>query len=779
MSLNPQAAGRAAARVAEHGGGGRPFAGLAAATSRIASLGRAGDADAARAVFDAMPRRDAVAWNAMLTAYARAGRPRAALELFPRAPAPDAFTVTAALAAAADLRCPAAGAQLHARLLRLGLRAPLPVGNALVAVYARCGRAEDAARAFREMRDRNALSWCSLLHAYVASGHMRLAHELFDEMPTRSSVAWNTLLMGYSRSGNASQCLILFNKMRVEGLACDDATFCILVDACTELPYPSGGFAIHKIIVQSGWNAITEVSNSLISLYTKFSLLDEAVRIFESMEVRTIVSWNSLIDAHMKLGHTDQAAALFQSIPETNVISWTTMIGGFARNGCPDEALALFVEMLTNGDIYPDDFTFGAVLHACATAASLTSGRMIHGSVFQSGFASYLYVANSLMDMYAKCGDVEGARNVFKGIFAKDLISWNTMLFGLAINGLANEALAVYDSMSSHHVCPDEVTFAGLLTACSHSGFLEQGKALFEAMVSVHGLEPKPEHLACVIDMYARSGNMLKAMEMLDHYSGPVRTHNSDIHEAMLSALSSEHLNVRAGRKVGNDMVASKPARDAGYVALSNLFCATGQWDEADRIRRAMAEQGVKKSPGCSWIEVMGVVKVFVSGVKDPAHAGSAGEGTRREVDAINFWKDPNAESCCICGEEAAGEKHTELTCPYNYLAPAAAYVPCRARAAAWREARSSPPGHRCFLRRFVRVNNLPGQCRPARLTELLARFGPLRMWHVAMDAPGACKGFAGVVFERREHAEKAIDELNCHDFDGRRLRVDWAYPSA
>lgn len=159
MSLSSQAAvrARAAARVADHGGG-RPFAGIAAATSRIASLGRAGDAAAARAVFNAMPGRDAVAWNAMLTAYARAGRPRDALTLFAHAPASDAFSLTAALAAAAALRWPYAGAQLHARLLRLGLRTPLPVGNALVAMYAKCTRADEAARAFREMQDRNALS---------------------------------------------------------------------------------------------------------------------------------------------------------------------------------------------------------------------------------------------------------------------------------------------------------------------------------------------------------------------------------------------------------------------------------------------------------------------------------------------------------------------------------------------------------------------------------------------------------------------------------------------
>uniref|UniRef100_A0A804MPY6 Pentatricopeptide repeat-containing protein n=1 Tax=Zea mays TaxID=4577 RepID=A0A804MPY6_MAIZE len=552
-------------------GGGTSAAGLVAATSRIASLGRAGDAASARAMFDAMPRRDAVAWNAMLTAYVRAGQPRDALTLFSRAPAPDAFSLTAALSAAAALRSPVAGAQLHARLIRAGLRALLPVGNTLVDMYAKCARADDAARAFGEMRERNALSWCSLLHAYVVSDHLMLAQELFDQMPNRNNVAWNTLLMGYSRSGNANQCLLLFNKMRAEGMACDGATLCILADACTELAHPSAGSAIHKVAVQSGWSAMAE------------------------------------------LGCVEKATSLFRRVPETNVISWTAMIGGLARNGCADEALALFIVMLAHEHIHPDDFTFGSVLHACATAASLASGRMVHCRAFRSGFAAYLYVANSLMDMYAKCGDVEGGTNVFGAIVNKDLVSWNTMLFGFAINGWANEALVVYDSMKSHEVCPDEVTFAGLLTACNHSGLLEHGESFFESMVSVHGIQPKPEHLSCILDMYARSGNITKAMEMLDLYSETIRAHNSDIREALLSACSLEHLNFRVARKAMEDMVATKSAGDVGYVMLSNLFCAAGQWNQAEQVRIAMAEHGIKKTPGCSWIEVQGAVKVFAS----------------------------------------------------------------------------------------------------------------------------------------------------------------------
>ncbi|KAL6845652.1 hypothetical protein ACP4OV_024475 [Aristida adscensionis] len=165
------------------------------------------------------------------------------------------------------------------------------------------------------------------------------------------------------------------------------------------------------------------------------------------------------------------------------------------------------------------------------------------------------------------------------------------------------------------------------------------------------------------------------------------------------------------------------------------------------------------------------------------ASTPEATAGRRGDLSAaatINFWKDPNAEpSCCICGEEEDGEEHGELACPYNYLAAAAAYVPCRARRAAWKEDGAAPSSRRKFLRRFVRVNNLPGTCRPVHLAGLLARFGPLRMWYVAMDTPELCKGFACAVFERREHAEKAIDALNCYSCGGRSLRVDWAYPSA
>ena len=162
--------------------------------------------------------------------------------------------------------------------------------------------------------------------------------------------------------------------------------------------------------------------------------------------------------------------------------------------------------------------------------------------------------------------------------------------------------------------------------ACSQPAAIlaswSKGEPFFESMVSVHGLKPTPEHLACILDMYARSGNIAKAIEMLEQYSDTVHTHSSDMHESLLSAYSSVHLDTRIGRKVGSSMVSTEPVRDTGYVVLSNLLCATGQWKEAEGVRRAMAEHGVKKSPGCSWIHVKGAAKVFASGGQelDPSH---------------------------------------------------------------------------------------------------------------------------------------------------------------
>ncbi|XP_072972030.1 pentatricopeptide repeat-containing protein At2g36980, mitochondrial [Typha angustifolia] len=590
--------------------------GIISATSRIVYLARSGLLSSARKLFDEMPERDTIAWNAMLTSYSHSGYSRDALSLFSRmrfcSERPDAFSFTAAIAASANIHDLGTGRMLHALLVHVGFQASLPVANSLVDMYAKCECPSDAALVFGEMEKRNDLSWCSLLYAYVNSGQFDSALKLFDEMSTRSTVAWNILIKGYAQIGDSELCLELFKEMWILGFEADDATYVIIMNACSELLEPYFGCMIHAILIQRGHNAVVEVNNALLSFYAEFGFRDDALRIFESMKARTQVSWNAMINANMKFGNVQEALSLLQRAPETNNISWTSMIAGFVRNGNGEEALALFVDM-TKNFIRPDDFTFGAVLHACAITAALRCGKMVHNCVIQSGFYSYVYVANGLVDMYAKCGDIQSSNKVFDNISRKDIVSWNSMLFGFALHGWATKALDLFKDMLSRKVEPDEVTFIGLLTACSHSGLLDQGKALFEMMELIHGVKPNADHVTCIIDMFARAGCLRDASKLLEKYSKMLGEGTNDLCESLLSACYVNK-NVSIGRKVGEELVTVEPQNEVGYVMLSNLYCASGQWKQAERVRRVMVEQGVKKSPGCSWIEVGNMIRVFVSG---------------------------------------------------------------------------------------------------------------------------------------------------------------------
>lgn len=485
-------------------------------------------------------------------------------------------------------------------------------------MYGKCSSPSDAAWAFEEMEERNKVSWCSLLYSHVICGQLDDAHQLFDAMPARNTISWNILIMGYARLGEGEHSISLFKKMQLLGVEGDATTFGSLMDAGSDLLDPRFGRMIHAFIYQRGWYAAVEVNNSVLSFYAKFGLRNDALKAFESMETRTLVSWNAMIDAHMKFGDVHGALRLFLKAPETNVVSWTAMISGFARNGYGEKAVSLFVEMKRKS-LAPDDFTFGAVLHACAMLAVLANGRMTHSCVICCGFNSHLYVGNGLVNMYIKCGDVEAGTRVFDGILKKDLVSWNAMIFGFALHGLATRAFEMYKDMLARGILPDKVTFLGLLMACSHAGLIKQGKHFLQIMESVHGIELDTDHITCIIDMLGRAGHLREASKLLGSCSRVVSDRISDACEALLGACAV-HGDWRIGKMLGEQLVSEEPQKEVGYVMLSNLYCVGGRWREAEKVRRVMMEQGVRKIPGCSWIEVRDVVMEFVSGSQSVNH---------------------------------------------------------------------------------------------------------------------------------------------------------------
>ncbi|XP_043708262.1 pentatricopeptide repeat-containing protein At2g36980, mitochondrial [Telopea speciosissima] len=595
--------------------------GLFRTTSTIVAVARSGRIVCARKLFDEMPHRDSIAWNAMLAGYSQSGHAQEALSLFSHMRVadmvPDHFSFTAVLSASADAGELLYGKKIHALVIGLGYQSYLPVCNSLIDMYGKCYSPGCAVQVFNAMNLRNEVSWCSALFVYVKAGRLGDAHELFDSMPTRGEFAWNIMIAGYAHYGEIELCLSLFKHMQRAACRPDLCTFTGLMNACAEVADLSYGIMVHGCIIKSGWSFAVEANNSVLSFYAKLSCLHDAVKAFASATTRTQVSWNAMIDAFMKVGDIDCALALFWQSPEKNIISWTAMISGYARNGHGEEAIVFFVDMMSNL-IKPDDFTFGAVLHACSNLAVLGCGRMVHGSAFRHGFHSLTYVGNGLVNMYTKCGDLQGSWQAFTEIINKDLVSWNAMLFGFGLHGKAFEAVKLYEEMVGSGLRPDKVTFIGLLMTCSHSGLIEQGLVFFESMVSVYGLAQEADHITCMVDMLGRAGYLKEARELVEEYSSTVSMKTSS-NEALLGACVA-HGNVGLGAMVGEDLMIIEPQREASYVLLSNLYCASGQWKEAEKVRKALVEQGVKKMPACSWIEVGNRVMVFVAGKHSYPH---------------------------------------------------------------------------------------------------------------------------------------------------------------
>ncbi|CAK7332883.1 unnamed protein product [Dovyalis caffra] len=588
-------------------------------TSKIASLSRSGYITHARKLFDEMPKRDTVAWNSMLTGYSRLGLHQETFSLFRQMRTsnikPDHFTFTATLNACAASSSLRNGTKIHALVIVLGYQSSLPVNNSLIDMYGKCLSPFSANKIFQETNDSNEVTWGSLLFAYTNSGQFDAATSVFEMMPKKVDVAWNIMISGLGQYGKIELCLDMFKEMRESFCEPDQWTYSALISACTESLQLEYGFMMHAVVIKVGWSSAAEAKNSILSFYAKLGSVNDAMRVFESLGTLTQVSWNAIIDAFMKAGDTSEAFLTFQRMPDKNVVSWTSMITGYARNGYGEEALSFFVGMMRNC-LLPDDFTFGAVLQACSSLALLGHGRMVHGCVIHHGFHARVYIGNGLVNMYAKCGDLDGSNLAFNDIYEKDLVSFNAMLFAYGLHGKAIQALRLYEDMVASGTKPDKVTFIGLFLTCSHSGLIDKGREFFESMRLVHGLSLDMDHVACMVDMLGRGGYVAEAKELAIKHSktGDVKTSYC---EALLGA-SSAHSEVEIGKDVGKALKDLEPHKEISYVLQSNLYCTSGRWKEAEMVRKAMVDEGLKKMPGCSWIEVRNKVAAFVAGHSQP-----------------------------------------------------------------------------------------------------------------------------------------------------------------
>ncbi|XP_058090782.1 pentatricopeptide repeat-containing protein At5g48910-like isoform X2 [Magnolia sinica] len=344
-------------------------------------------------------------------------------------------------------------------------------------------------------------------------------------------------------------------------------------------------------------------------MYTNCGSVDFACRLFDKMFDFNVVSCNAMMSGYLKVGDLGSARSLFDKMPERDLVSWSTVIAGCVQLGDIKKALELFTEM-QDLRIRADEVILASLLSASAQMGALYRGKWFHAYIYRSNVKLDVVLSTSLIDMYSKCGGVDIALRVFRLMPKKDTLAWNAIITGLAMNGCGEKSLGVFLEMQSEGKRPDDVTFIGVLCACSHAGLLDEGFRYFECMTRDYRINPRIEHYGCMVDLLGRAGLLEDAQDFISRM--PVEP-NAAIWGALLGGCII-HGNVELGECVGRLLIELEPHHSGRYVLLSNLYANANRWDDARNIREMMKEKGVQKIPGQSTIEAMGAVHEFVMG---------------------------------------------------------------------------------------------------------------------------------------------------------------------
>ncbi|KAG0536287.1 hypothetical protein BDA96_03G050500 [Sorghum bicolor] len=373
------------------------------------------------------------------------------------------------------------------------------------------------------------------------------------------------------------------------------------------------GMQVHGRVVGSGVLPDLRVENALVDMYAECADMGSAWKVFDGMQVRSVVSWTSLLSGLARLGQVDEARDLFDRMPERDTVSWTAMIDGYVWAARFREALEMFREMQYS-NVSADEFTMVSVITACAQLGALEMGEWVRVYMSRQGIKMDAFVGNALIDMYSKCGSIERALDVFKGMHHRDKFTWTAIILGLAVNGYEEEAIEMFHRMIRVSETPDEVTFIGVLTACTHAGLVDKGREFFLSMIEAYNIAPNVVHYGCIIDLLGRAGKITEALDTIDQMP---MTPNSTIWGTLLAACRV-HGNSEIGELVAERLLELDPENSMVYILLSNIYAKCNRWEDVRRLRHAIMEKGIKKEPGCSLIEMDGIIHEFVAG--DQSH---------------------------------------------------------------------------------------------------------------------------------------------------------------
>ncbi|KAF6154348.1 hypothetical protein GIB67_026804 [Kingdonia uniflora] len=548
--------------------------GTSSHSSTISEYLRNDRLDEARRVFDKITSPDVYIYTMLISGYCRNNKTNEALNLFYRMPTRDVVSWNSMIKGCLDNGDLNKAYDLFNQMSERSVVSWTTMVNG----FLQFGRFELAEELFECMPSRDIAAWNSMVLGYCRSGRIKDAFNMFKRMPSKDVISWTMMIGGLDQCGKSDEALSLFRDMRGVGVDPTSSTLSSVFTACANISALERGVQLHGHLFKSGYVFDAFISTSLMTFYAKCKQIESCLKVFQENLV-------------------------------SNVVMWTALVTGYGLNGMHEEALDVFKNMMKEG-IVPNQSTFVSALNSCCGLEALDRGKEIHTKAIKLGLFLDVFVDNSLIVMYSKCGNLDYGVNVFNNMNEKNLVSWNSIIVGCAQHGGGMLALKYFDQMAQSGVQPDAITFLGLLTACSHSRMLDKGKYVFDLLNRDPSIEVRLEHYASMVDIMGRSGQLKEAEEFIKNM--PIKA-NSMVWLALLSACKL-YSNLEVATKAAQYVLDLDPHDSAAYVLLSNLYASACRWNDVSRIRVMMKGRGIIKQRGASWVTLKGSKHVFNSG---------------------------------------------------------------------------------------------------------------------------------------------------------------------
>uniref|UniRef100_A0A7N0SV37 DYW domain-containing protein n=1 Tax=Kalanchoe fedtschenkoi TaxID=63787 RepID=A0A7N0SV37_KALFE len=534
---------------------------------------------------------------------------------------PDAHVLPSVVKACAGISSSGLGKQVHGFAVASGSWWDTFVQSSLVHLYINYGEMGNARKVLGLMSEPDVVSWSALAGGYARNGCADEVEKVMEEMQKSgvqpNLVTWNGIVAGFNQYGLYPEAMIMLQRMHSVGFRPDGSSICSVLPAIGSLEKLEMGRQVHSYVTKEALGCDPCVISALIDMYGKCACSLDMSKVFDEMDQTDVGVCNAYVAGLARNGLAEDALTIFQKMKEEkvelNVISWTSMIACCSQNGKDVEALDLVREMQNHG-VAPNAVTIPCMLPACGNIAALMHGKAAHCFSLRRGITNDVYVGSALIDMYAKCGKIKDSRLCFDGLPQKNLVSWNAILGGYAMHGKCKEALEIFNSMQKNRQKPDHISFTCILSACSQNGLTKEGWDYFNSMIGEHGIEARMEHYACMVSLLGRVGKLQEAYSLIQRM--PYKP-DGCIWGALLSS-SRTYNNLNLGEIAANELFELEPNNPGNYVLLSNIYASKGLWNEVNKVRNTMASLGLRKNPGCSWIEIKNTVHMLLAG--DTSH---------------------------------------------------------------------------------------------------------------------------------------------------------------